>query len=108
MLLGAGLGGCKPPPRAAAPRRRRLPPGRRVWQPQLDDAHTVRHHGFLNETRLEARSTNGGADLSLTYPFMDGDSHDWIANGLRLLGYRPQAPAASPVGAASVQPAAFR
>ncbi|HSG39060.1 MAG TPA: glycosyltransferase family 39 protein [Thermoanaerobaculia bacterium] len=26
------------------------------------------------------------ADLSLTYPFMDGDSHDWIANGLRLAG----------------------
>ncbi|HEV2847105.1 MAG TPA: glycosyltransferase family 39 protein, partial [Thermoanaerobaculia bacterium] len=26
------------------------------------------------------------ADLNLTYPFMDGDSHDWIANGLRLTG----------------------
>ena len=26
------------------------------------------------------------ADLNLTYPFMDGDSHDWIANGLRLAG----------------------
>jgi hypothetical protein len=25
-------------------------------------------------------------DLNLTYPFMDGDSHDWIANGLRLAG----------------------
>src|SRR5436305_6985305 len=26
------------------------------------------------------------ADLNLTYPFLDGDSHDWIANGLRLAG----------------------
>jgi hypothetical protein len=26
-------------------------------------------------------------DLSLDYPFMDGDSHDWIANGLRLAGH---------------------
>jgi 4-amino-4-deoxy-L-arabinose transferase-like glycosyltransferase len=26
------------------------------------------------------------ADLNLTYPFMDGDSWDWIANGLRLAG----------------------
>jgi dolichyl-phosphate-mannose-protein mannosyltransferase len=26
------------------------------------------------------------ADLILTYPFMDGDSYDWIANGLRLAG----------------------
>lgn len=25
-------------------------------------------------------------DLNLDYPFVDGDSHDWIANGLRLLG----------------------
>ncbi len=25
-------------------------------------------------------------DLNLAYPFMDGDSHDWIANGLRLAG----------------------
>ena len=26
------------------------------------------------------------ADLNLTYPFVGGDSHDWIANGLRLAG----------------------
>jgi 4-amino-4-deoxy-L-arabinose transferase-like glycosyltransferase len=26
------------------------------------------------------------ADLNLTYPFMDGDSWDWISNGLRLAG----------------------
>ncbi|HEX4966091.1 MAG TPA: glycosyltransferase family 39 protein [Thermoanaerobaculia bacterium] len=26
------------------------------------------------------------ADLNLTYPFLGGDSHDWIANGLRLAG----------------------
>ncbi|HKI01052.1 MAG TPA: glycosyltransferase family 39 protein [Thermoanaerobaculia bacterium] len=26
------------------------------------------------------------ADLNLTYPFMDGDSWDWIGNGLRLAG----------------------
>jgi hypothetical protein len=26
------------------------------------------------------------ADLNLTYPFMDGDSWEWIANGLRLAG----------------------
>jgi hypothetical protein len=26
-------------------------------------------------------------DLNLDYPFMDGDSHDWIANGLRLAGH---------------------
>lgn len=26
------------------------------------------------------------ADLNLTYPFTGGDSHDWIANGLRLAG----------------------
>lgn len=26
------------------------------------------------------------ADLNLTYPFMEGDAHDWIANGLRLAG----------------------
>ncbi len=26
-------------------------------------------------------------DLNLDYPFVDGDSHDWIANGLRLDGY---------------------
>lgn len=26
------------------------------------------------------------ADLNLTYPFTGGDSHDWIANGLRLTG----------------------
>lgn len=26
-------------------------------------------------------------DLNLDYPFMDGDSHDWIANGLSLAGY---------------------
>lgn len=25
-------------------------------------------------------------DLNLDYPFMDGDSWDWIANGLRLAG----------------------
>jgi len=27
------------------------------------------------------------ADLNLDYPFMDGDSWDWIANGLRLFGH---------------------
>ncbi len=26
-------------------------------------------------------------DLNLDYPFVDGDSHDWIANGLRFAGY---------------------
>ena len=26
-------------------------------------------------------------DLNLDYPFMGGDSHDWIANGLRLAGH---------------------
>ena len=26
-------------------------------------------------------------DLNLDYPFMDGDSHDWIANGLGMAGY---------------------
>jgi hypothetical protein len=26
-------------------------------------------------------------DLTLDYPFLDGDSHDWIANGLRLAGH---------------------
>lgn len=26
-------------------------------------------------------------DLNLEYPFMGGDSHDWIANGLRLAGH---------------------
>jgi dolichyl-phosphate-mannose-protein mannosyltransferase len=26
-------------------------------------------------------------DLNLDYPFMDGDSHDWIANGLALAGH---------------------
>ncbi len=26
-------------------------------------------------------------DLNLDYPFMDGDSHDWIANGLRMAGH---------------------
>ncbi|HYL04737.1 MAG TPA: glycosyltransferase family 39 protein [Thermoanaerobaculia bacterium] len=26
-------------------------------------------------------------DLNLDYPFVDGDSHDWIANGLRLAGH---------------------
>lgn len=26
-------------------------------------------------------------DLNLDYPFLDGDSHDWIANGLRMAGY---------------------
>ena len=25
-------------------------------------------------------------DLNLDYPFVDGDSHDWIANGLRFAG----------------------
>jgi 4-amino-4-deoxy-L-arabinose transferase-like glycosyltransferase len=27
------------------------------------------------------------SDLNLDYPFVDGDSHDWIANGLRLAGH---------------------
>ncbi|HVR10504.1 MAG TPA: glycosyltransferase family 39 protein, partial [Thermoanaerobaculia bacterium] len=27
------------------------------------------------------------SDLNLDYPFVDGDSHDWIANGLRFAGY---------------------
>lgn len=36
-------------------------------------------------------------DLNLDYPFMDGDSHDWIAGGLRLAGHDVRDPGRSPL-----------
>ena len=36
-------------------------------------------------------------DLNLDYPFMDGDSHDWIANGLRLAGHDVRSSGRAPV-----------
>lgn len=36
-------------------------------------------------------------DLNLDYPFLDGDSHDWIAHSLRLQGYDIRAGGRSPL-----------
>jgi hypothetical protein len=36
-------------------------------------------------------------DLNLDYPFVDGDSHDWIAGGLRLAGHDVRDPGRSPL-----------
>lgn len=36
-------------------------------------------------------------DLNLDYPFMDGDSHDWIAHALRFEGYDVRAGGRSPL-----------
>lgn len=36
-------------------------------------------------------------DLNLDYPFLDGDSHDWIAGGLRLSGHDVRDPGRSPL-----------
>lgn len=36
-------------------------------------------------------------DLNLDYPFMDGDSWDWIANGLRLAGHDVRSSGRSPL-----------
>lgn len=36
-------------------------------------------------------------DLNLDYPFMDGDSHDWIAAGLHLAGSEVRDPGRSPL-----------
>lgn len=41
-------------------------------------------------------------DLNLDYPFMGGDSHDWIANGLRLAGHDVRYSGRAPVLPAAI------